>query len=111
MPTGSGEVEVFGLGAIAADLGGEEVAVAFDGGEGFSENGFRLGEAVVGGDIDEVDAEVEGDADGADALGFGDAAEDGAQGGGAVGEDGDVEAGGAEGAELHGGSEGQRGSP
>ncbi len=98
---GGGEVEVFGFGAVAADFGGEDVAVAFNALEGFAEEGFGFGESVVGGAVDEVDSEVEGSVDGADAFGLSDAAEDGAEWGGTVGECGDGESGVAEGIVFH----------
>jgi len=74
--SGTGEVEV--RIAIAADLGGENVSIPRDGGEGFAKDRFGAGEAVERRHIKEVDAEIEGGVNATKAIGFINGAKDAA---------------------------------
>ncbi len=63
---GGGEVEP--VGAVAAALGGEDYILA-QADEGLAETRFGEGEAVVGRDIEVVDAALDGEMDGGGSLG------------------------------------------
>ena len=85
---GGGEVEL--VGAVAAALGGEDYILA-KADEGFAETRFGEGEAVVGGDIEVVDAALDGEMDGGLSLGGIGDAKGVAQRRSAVAEDGDAQ--------------------
>ena len=80
-----GEIETGNI--VATAFGADDVTVARDFLEGFTEDFFGKGAAVVGGGVDEIDAVVERDVEGADSFGFVGLAKLVAEGGGAVAED------------------------
>jgi len=88
---------------VAADLGGEQVGIAWHAFQRAAEAEFGEGLAIGWGDVDEVHAAFERGLNGGDAVVERDLAEDGAEGGGAEAENGNLEAGGAERAGFHGG--------
>ena len=74
--------------------------------QGFAEDGFGGGRAIVGGGVNEVDAVVNRDMHGADAVGLIDGTKGRAEGRAAEGQGGNLQAGVAKGPILHGAKRG-----